>query len=102
MISCPCGLIFIGETTIEIRKRISKHKSTIRTGLTDLPIPKHFMEMVHYLSQLKSRVIDSVPIPRRGGDRQAMLMDCLSPRGLNLEFKLHTVAIFYYWTKSYF
>lgn len=84
MINCPCGLIYVGETTMEIRKRISKHKSTIRTGLLDLLNPRHFA------------------MPRRGRDRQALLrerelmwihkLDCLFPRGLNLEFKLHNLT----------
>lgn len=48
MISCPCGLIYIGETTMEVRKRITKHKSTIRNKMVELPIPKHFIERNHY------------------------------------------------------
>ncbi|CAJ0937651.1 unnamed protein product, partial [Ranitomeya imitator] len=38
MITCPCGLTYVGETTMEVKTRISKHKSTIRTGLTELSI----------------------------------------------------------------
>lgn len=60
MITCPCNLVYIGETTMEIRQRISKHKSTIRTGMTELPIPKHFAEKQHSINHLKFRVIDSV------------------------------------------
>lgn len=83
-------------------KRISKHKSTIRTGLNDLPVPKHFAEKAHSISQLRFRVIDSILTLRRGGDRQLLLrerelmwihkLDCLAPRGLNLEFKIHSVT----------
>lgn len=60
---------------MEICKRISKHNSTIRTGLVELPIPKHFLAQAHSISQLKFRIIDSVPIQRRGGDRQAILKE---------------------------
>lgn len=84
---------------MKIRKRISKRKSTIRTRLTDLPIPKHFTEQSHTISLLEFRIIDSVSIPRRGGDRLAMFkekelmwihkLDRLAPKGLNLDFKLH-------------
>lgn len=86
---------------MEIRMRISKHKSTIRTGINKLPIPKHFHEQAHTIGQLKFCVIDSVPPLRRGGDRHATLLekemmwihklDCIAPRGLNVEFKLHTI-----------
>ncbi|CAJ0927124.1 unnamed protein product [Ranitomeya imitator] len=62
MIVCPCGLAYVGETTTAVKVRISKHKSTIRTGLTDLPIPKHFVDMRHSVNQLRFRVIDSVPV----------------------------------------
>lgn len=73
--SCPCGLAYIGETTMEIRKRISKHKSTIRTGLNKLPILKHFAEKAHTISQLKFCVINSIPVLRWGGDRQLLLQE---------------------------
>lgn len=102
IINCPCGLIYVGETTMEVCKRILKHKSIIRKGLADLLIPKHFSDKLHTIGQLKFCVIDSIPDPRRGGDRQAMLrerelmwihkLDCLSPRGLNLEFKIHNLT----------
>lgn len=35
VITCPCGLMYMGETTMEIRMRISKHKSTICPGLNE-------------------------------------------------------------------
>lgn len=67
--------------------------------MLDLTFPKYFAEKTHTVNQLRYQVIDSVPPLRRGGDRQALLlkkelrwiyeMDCLYPRGLNMEFKLH-------------
>lgn len=42
---------------MEIHKRISKHRSTIRTGLNELPIPKHFSAKTHTISQLKVNII---------------------------------------------
>ncbi|CAJ0916119.1 unnamed protein product [Ranitomeya imitator] len=38
IIKCPCGLLYVGETTQAIRDRISGHKSTIRCG-TNIPPP---------------------------------------------------------------
>ncbi|CAJ0960584.1 unnamed protein product [Ranitomeya imitator] len=81
LITCSCSLMYIGETTMEIRARISKHKSTIQTKLLDLPGAKTFL------------VIDWAPIQRRGGVRVKILrkkglrwiasLDTLQPRGLN-------------------
>ncbi|CAJ0965397.1 unnamed protein product [Ranitomeya imitator] len=98
LMSCPCGLMYVGETTMEVRQRISKHKSTIRTNLTDLPIPKHFSECRHSVNQLRFRVIDGVPTLRRGGDRNLILkqkelrwisvLGTLQPKGLNLDYNL--------------
>lgn len=93
--------MYIAETILEVRKRISRHKSTIRTGLTDLPIPKNIIEKSHTVSQLRYRVIDSVPPLRRGKDRMARLrekelmwihkLDTLAPRRLNWDFNLHAI-----------
>ncbi|CAJ0931613.1 unnamed protein product, partial [Ranitomeya imitator] len=68
-IKCPCGLLYIGETSQSIRDRISKHKSTIRCKNTLLPLPHHFIEAGHSIPQLKFQVIEHVPAPRRGGKR---------------------------------
>ncbi|XP_077148071.1 uncharacterized protein LOC143808847 [Ranitomeya variabilis] len=97
VLSCPCGLYYVGETTKEVRTRISKHKSTIRTKHIELPVPRHFDKMGHSVNQLRYRVIDDVPAPRRGGDRVSMLkrkelkwifeLDTLSPRGMNIEYQ---------------
>lgn len=45
----------------EVKYRITKHKSTLRKGLTDLPVPANFLEKAHTISQLRFRVIDGVP-----------------------------------------
>ncbi|CAJ0945223.1 unnamed protein product [Ranitomeya imitator] len=42
LIKCPCGLLYVGETTQAIKDRILKHKSTIRCKNLLLPIPHHF------------------------------------------------------------
>ncbi|CAJ0964830.1 unnamed protein product [Ranitomeya imitator] len=98
LIKCPCGLLYIGETTQPVRDRISKHKSTIRCSNLLLPIPYHFHTQGHFVSQLKYQVIDHVPPPRRGGDRITLLkkkeafwihtLETLSPKGLNRDYEL--------------
>ncbi|XP_069607905.1 uncharacterized protein [Ranitomeya imitator] len=97
LIKCPCGLGYVGETTQHIRDRISQHKSTIRCGRTLLPIPAHFLEHHHGISQLRYQIIDHVPPLRRGGDRIQRLKDresfwihtlqTLTPLGLNREYE---------------
>ncbi|CAJ0941361.1 unnamed protein product [Ranitomeya imitator] len=52
LIKCPCGLLYMGETTQAIKDRISKHKSTIRCNNLLLPIPHHFSSKVHNVAQL--------------------------------------------------
>ncbi|CAJ0934573.1 unnamed protein product [Ranitomeya imitator] len=97
LIKCPCGLGYVGETTQHIRDRISQHKSTIRCGRTLLPIPAHFLDFKHQVSQLRYQIIDHVTIMRRGGDRIKKLkeresfwiysLQTLSPLGLNREYE---------------
>ncbi|CAJ0930580.1 unnamed protein product [Ranitomeya imitator] len=66
VISCHCGLLYVGETTMEVKARISKHRSTIRMALIDLPVLRHFKEKGHLVTQLQFRVINDVPVLRRG------------------------------------
>ncbi|CAJ0959327.1 unnamed protein product [Ranitomeya imitator] len=97
VLSCPCGLYYVGETTMEVKPRISKHKSTIRTKLIELSVPRHFHELGYSVNQLRYRVIDDVPVLRRGGDRVSLLkkkelkwifeLDTLFPKGLNIEYQ---------------
>uniref|UniRef100_A0A803JQT4 Reverse transcriptase domain-containing protein n=1 Tax=Xenopus tropicalis TaxID=8364 RepID=A0A803JQT4_XENTR len=96
LIKCPCGLAYIGETTQKVKDRIKQHKSNIRCKQLQLPIPAHFHQMKHSISQLRYQVIDNVDPLRRGGDRQRLLkklemrwintLGTLSPGGLNREY----------------
>ncbi|CAJ0960174.1 unnamed protein product [Ranitomeya imitator] len=67
MIKCPCGLLYVGETSQSIRDRISKHKSTIRCENLLLPIPHHFHTKGHNISQLRFQVLEQISLPRRVG-----------------------------------
>ncbi|CAJ0967219.1 unnamed protein product [Ranitomeya imitator] len=58
LIKCPCGLLYVGETTQSVKSRISKHKSTIRCKNLMLPLPSHFIEKGHNLSQLRFQIIE--------------------------------------------
>ncbi|OCT92622.1 hypothetical protein XELAEV_18015679mg [Xenopus laevis] len=78
---CPCGLIYIGETTQMIKSRILQHRSSIN------------------LDQLKFMVLETVPPMKGGGDRELRLkqrevwwihkLQALSPRGLNKDYDLY-------------
>ncbi|XP_077113688.1 uncharacterized protein LOC143768964 [Ranitomeya variabilis] len=97
-VKCPCGLLYVGETTQHIRERISSHKSTIRCKKTWLPLPYHFVAANHSVSQLRFQVLEQVERPRRGGDHIKLLrqresywiftLQTLTPKGLNRELDL--------------
>ncbi|CAJ0943545.1 unnamed protein product [Ranitomeya imitator] len=95
LLKCPCGLLYVGETTQHLRDRIAGHKSTIRCKKTWLPVPHHFISANHNVSQLRVQVIEQVERPRRGGDHIRRLkereaywiytLQTLAPKGLNRE-----------------
>ncbi|CAJ0949979.1 unnamed protein product [Ranitomeya imitator] len=95
LLNCPCGLLYVGETTQHLRDRIAGHKSTIRCKKTWLPVPHHFVIANHNVSQLRVHVIEQVKRPRRGGDHIRRLkereaywiytLQTLAPKGLNRE-----------------
>ncbi|OCT55763.1 hypothetical protein XELAEV_18004269mg [Xenopus laevis] len=99
MLVCPCNLIYIGETIQKIRDRFSQHRSTVNTKNSILPVSKHCLEKGHSADDLRFRVIQHIPQPRRGGDRLMLLkrtevqwihrLKSLSPNGLNKDFDLH-------------
>ncbi|CAJ0964547.1 unnamed protein product [Ranitomeya imitator] len=70
LVKCPCGLLYVGETTQHVRDRIASHKSTIRCNKNWLPIPEHFSKSGHSVAQLRFQVIEHVPRPRRGGNHR--------------------------------
>ncbi|CAN2390058.1 hypothetical protein PRIEUP_LOCUS94, partial [Pristimantis euphronides] len=72
-LQCPCGLLYVGETTQECRSRIGQHQYTIRQSKMELPVPHHFNTMGHNISQLRFRIMDEVPQLRKGGDRKGKL-----------------------------
>lgn len=98
LIKCPCGLIYVGETSQKIKSRIASHKSTIRCKKTWLPPPHHFEATHHTIAQLRFQVLEQVPRPRRGGNHIQLLkeresywihrMNCVEPYGLNRDFNV--------------
>lgn len=94
---CQCGLYYVGKASITYRERMNNHRSAIRlalsSGKADQPVPKHWLQLKHTLPQFRHMIIDCVPVPRRGGNRELKLLqresmwifklDTVSPRGLN-------------------
>ncbi|OCT99805.1 hypothetical protein XELAEV_18005586mg [Xenopus laevis] len=70
---CPCGLIYVGQTTLQIKTRISQHRSTIRRSNTKLPVSKHYVEKGHSDSELELMVLEEVFPLRRGGGCELLL-----------------------------
>ncbi|XP_069466482.1 uncharacterized protein [Ambystoma mexicanum] len=97
-LKCPCGKLYIGQTTRPVKERWSEHKSTIRCKNLRSPVARHFIEFQHTIAQIKFQVIEIVKRPHRGGNYQSLLsqrekywihtLDTLQPKGLNDEFSL--------------
>ncbi|CAJ0950195.1 unnamed protein product [Ranitomeya imitator] len=75
--TCPCGLIYVGLTSRQLRVRIREHTRDIKAALNSSayeflkPIPRHFKEKHGCNSQLLMvRGIDRVLADGRGGDRK--------------------------------
>uniref|UniRef100_A0A8C5PUI2 Reverse transcriptase domain-containing protein n=1 Tax=Leptobrachium leishanense TaxID=445787 RepID=A0A8C5PUI2_9ANUR len=97
VLTCPCGLAYVGKTTTDLRTRMANHRSSIRAalsgGVSPQPVARHFKEFGHALSTLRVRLIDHVPELPRGGDRASELLrreafwiftlNTIAPRGLN-------------------
>ena len=80
-----CGLIYVGESSEPLRRRISSHIHNIRKS-SDHPISKHFNNNNHNLSNFQFICIDSTPnsiVSRRNTEckyiiRLKPLINCLS------------------------
>ncbi|XP_069473373.1 uncharacterized protein [Ambystoma mexicanum] len=97
-IKCPCGKLYVGQTSRAVKERITEHKSNIRCKNVKSPLARHFLQSSHTVAQVKYMVLEVVKKSYRGGDYQSTLsrrekywidlLDTLSPRGLNEEFSL--------------
>lgn len=100
MLTCPCGLSYIGKTHRSLKTRISEHRSNIRTGETKNPVAAHFVQAGHPFSSLRYIGIEMVKMSCRGGDIERKLLqresfwihrlNTWSPLGLKEELDLKT------------
>lgn len=97
IIWCPCNLLYIGQTTCDLKTRLNNPRYTIRKKRLNLPLSKHFTEKGHNEWDIKCMIVDRIPPLQRGGDRLTKLLKkelewifrikALRPHGLNIEFK---------------
>lgn len=96
---CPCGLVYVGETTWDLKTKFNNNLYTIGKKLLDLPVFKHCTELGHTEWDFKCMVVDHVLPLRRRGDCTTLLkkqelqwifrLDSLRPNGLNVEFETY-------------
>ncbi|XP_053556225.1 uncharacterized protein LOC128647464 [Bombina bombina] len=108
LLHCPCGLYYVVKTTDDLRTRMANHRSAIRTALkrgeSEQPVPRHFVDRQHRVSDLKYTIIDHIPPLSRGGDRNKLLLqresrwmyklETVTPKGLNafLDWQIFDMA----------
>ncbi len=83
-IRCPCGMLYVGETSRELKTRICEHRSAVA---------QHFKENSHSICEFFYFGIEQVHSVGQGGDIVVKLksrenfwiftLDTLFPRGLN-------------------
>ncbi|KAJ8356539.1 hypothetical protein SKAU_G00193330 [Synaphobranchus kaupii] len=93
LLTCPCGLQYVGKTNRQLRVRINEHRSSIRRGDPKSPVARHFQEAEHPVTTLRFCGIDKINPSRRHTDIEFKLLQCESrwifmlktehPAGLN-------------------
>ncbi len=64
LLSCPCGLKYVGETNRQLRFCISELRSAINRADSKSPVTRHFTELNHTDNELSFWGIDMV-LPMR-------------------------------------
>ncbi|KAL2087323.1 hypothetical protein ACEWY4_018382 [Coilia grayii] len=98
ILKCPCNLYYVGKTKRFLKTRICEHKSSTRNHDEKSSVARHFNRQNHSTKDLKYMGIEAVQAPRRGGDRDNLLLkreafwiytlDTLIPKGMNEEIVL--------------
>ncbi|OCT56238.1 hypothetical protein XELAEV_18000434mg, partial [Xenopus laevis] len=97
MLKCPCGQVYIGETTRAVTEPIKEHRGNIRNFI---PVSRRFSNSCHNLKQLKWCVVEKVHQPGRGGNTKTILsqreaygitqMNTMSPIGMNDSWSINS------------
>lgn len=74
LLKCPCNLYYVGKTKRELKTRICEHKCSIRNYDEKSSVARHFNSAKHDVRELTFMGIEVVQMPRRGGDRDRLLL----------------------------
>ena len=100
LLTCPCGLQYIGRTVREFRIRVNEHIGNIRRGYRKHSVSRHYRE-VHGRdpSGTSFIAIDILRHHWRGGSKRIAIsklemswincMKCLKPHGLNVDIEVN-------------
>ncbi|KAJ0039329.1 hypothetical protein NL108_018573 [Boleophthalmus pectinirostris] len=70
LITCLCGLAYVGCTSRPLRIRISEHSSNIRWGDERNPVTAHFKKVGHNFCYCQYAGIEKVDKLSRGGNHK--------------------------------
>lgn len=98
LLTCPCGLLYVGKTKRQLKTRIFEHKSSIRRNDDKSSVARHFHSAGHDANMLKFMGLEVVNRSPRGGDRDNHLLQreawyifslntCI-PNGMNEDLQL--------------
>lgn len=62
LITCPCGLRYVGMTTRKVKQRICEHRSNIRCRKVTTRLSEHFLEKNHTTNDLRWTIIEQVKV----------------------------------------
>mgnify|MGYP002804721349 CR=1 FL=1 len=71
---CPCGWIYIGQTTQPVKSRIIQHRSRIRCQTASAPLVAHYLALNHTEDEILWQVVEVVKLPPRGGSLSKLLL----------------------------
>ena len=74
LLTCPCGLFYVGKTKRQLKTRIFEHKCAIRKNDDKSSVARHFNSVGHNANMLKFMGLELVNRPPRGGDRENLLL----------------------------
>eukprot|EP00079_Xenopus_tropicalis_P036647 XP_017950418.1 PREDICTED: uncharacterized protein LOC108647884 [Xenopus tropicalis] len=115
-VKCPCGLVYVGQTSRPIKIRLNEHKSTIRNYKPQSPsrmmknvkskeiekkretlLAKHFFTHGHQVAQVRWQILEKINV-KQGQEKKKLLsqrecywiwlLQSRHPKGLNDEFNM--------------
>lgn len=100
LLTCPCGLHYVGRTVRSLKVRLGEHIGNIRRGFLGHPVSKHYLDK-HKKDPSGTLFmgIDKLKLPWRGGSKRRAIsklemewiykIRSLRPLGLNVDIELN-------------